>query len=145
MPKQITVWFLWHSALFSSPSSLPIRKMSFKYIYKETWTVRRFPLLICSLSRWWFMPWAGSFLSTLRQLCSVICGRPRQQEAALAARSQSRLSGAGQRKTMQDRGCLYGFSQVQECSAWRKAGLWAPQWHQFRGDAKHHGLEFPRF
>lgn len=72
------------------------------------------------------------------------CGRPRQQETALAARSHSRLSGASQRAAPAGQRLLYGFTQAKlALGLEKKAGLWVPQQHELRGDSKHRGLEFP--
>lgn len=49
--------------------------------------------------------WGGSVL--------LGCGRPRQQETALAARSHSRLSGASQHAALTGQRLLYGFSQAK--------------------------------
>lgn len=58
--------------------------------------------------------WGGSVL--------LGCGRPRQQETALAARSHSRLSGASQHAALPAQRPLYGSPKWRERWAW-KTGL----------------------
>lgn len=72
------------------------------------------------------------------------CGRPRQQETALAARSHSRLSGASQRAAPAGQRLLYGLSHTKGAlSLAKKAGLWALQGHELGGNSKHYRLVSP--
>ena len=68
---------------------------------------------MCSLSRWWFKPWAAPCSAHWDGSVLPGGGRPRQQETALAARSHSRLSGASQRAAPAGQRLLYGFPQAK--------------------------------
>lgn len=101
---------------------------------------------MCSLSHWWFKPWAAPCSAHWDGSVLLSGGRPRQQETALAARSHSRLSGASQRAAPAGQRLLYGFPQAKGTLSLekKKPGLCAPHQPRLKGDSKYYRLEFPQ-
>lgn len=119
---------------FSSSSSLPIRKVSFKNIYKESLTVRRFPLLTL------LYPAGDSCSGPLLPqhteaalFCSVVGGHVSRKQRWLPGHIQDCL----EQGSMQQ-GRTEAASMVSpKCrGCWRKSGVCVPQWGQLKGDTK---------